>query len=126
MLAALSLAWLGLRPQDGAAAGMHRRLRPPRLIATLLPSSWSFNPVPHVDPSATAIPLDAGGLMGVGFAMGIVGALFAAFPHVYATVFSGFYTVFMLLLVVLGFRAVAIERRCKQARSCSRWKMSRS
>jgi cytochrome d ubiquinol oxidase subunit II len=42
------------------------------------------------------------------------GALFAAFPHVYATVFSGFYTAFMVLLVVLIFRAVAIEFRSKQ------------
>lgn len=42
------------------------------------------------------------------------GALFAAFPHVYATVFSGFYTAFMLLLFVLIFRAVAIEFRSKQ------------
>ncbi|MHC1737184.1 MAG: cytochrome d ubiquinol oxidase subunit II [Ignavibacteriaceae bacterium] len=41
------------------------------------------------------------------------GALFAAFPHVYATVFSGFYTAFMLLLFVLIFRAVAIEFRSK-------------
>lgn len=42
------------------------------------------------------------------------GALFAAFPHVYATVFSGFYTVFMLLLFMLIFRAVAIEFRSKE------------
>jgi cytochrome d ubiquinol oxidase subunit II len=42
------------------------------------------------------------------------GALFAAFPHVYATVFSGFYTAFILLLFVLIFRAVAIEFRSKQ------------
>lgn len=42
------------------------------------------------------------------------GALFAAFPVVYATVFSGFYTAFMLLLFVLIFRAVAIEFRSKQ------------
>lgn len=42
------------------------------------------------------------------------GALFAAFPHVYATVFSGFYTAFMLLLFVLIFRALAIEFRSKQ------------
>jgi len=42
------------------------------------------------------------------------GALFAAFPHVYATVFSGFYLAFMLLLVMLIFRAVAIEFRGKQ------------
>lgn len=42
------------------------------------------------------------------------GALFAAFPHVYATVFSGFYTAFMILLFALIFRAVAIEFRSKQ------------
>jgi len=42
------------------------------------------------------------------------GALFAAFPDVYASVFSGFYTAFMLLLFVLIFRAVAIEFRSKQ------------
>jgi cytochrome d ubiquinol oxidase subunit II len=42
------------------------------------------------------------------------GALFAAFPAVYATVFSGFYLAFVLLLVALIFRAVAIEFRSKQ------------
>ena len=42
------------------------------------------------------------------------GALFAGFPMVYATVFSGFYTAFMLLLVALIFRAVAIEFRSKR------------
>ena len=42
------------------------------------------------------------------------GALFAAFPDAYATVFSGFYIAFMLLLCVLIFRAVAIEFRSKQ------------
>ena len=42
------------------------------------------------------------------------GALFAAFPDVYATVFSGFYLAFMLLLASLIFRAVAIEFRSKQ------------
>jgi cytochrome d ubiquinol oxidase subunit II len=42
------------------------------------------------------------------------GALFAAFPVVYATVFSGFYLAFVLLLVALIFRAVAIEFRSKQ------------
>ncbi len=42
------------------------------------------------------------------------GALFAAFPDVYATVFSGFYLAFVLLLVALIFRAVAIEFRSKQ------------
>jgi len=42
------------------------------------------------------------------------GALFAAFPNVYATVFSGFYLAFVLLLAALIFRAVAIEFRSKQ------------
>jgi cytochrome d ubiquinol oxidase subunit II len=42
------------------------------------------------------------------------GALFAAFPVVYASVFSGFYLAFMLLLAALIFRAVAIEFRSKQ------------
>jgi hypothetical protein len=41
------------------------------------------------------------------------GALFAVFPDAYATVFSGFYTPFMLLLVSLILRAVAIEFRGK-------------
>jgi len=41
------------------------------------------------------------------------GALFAAFPIVYATVFSGFYLPFMALLCALIFRAVAIEFRSK-------------
>ncbi len=41
------------------------------------------------------------------------GALFAAFPDVYATVFSGFYIPFMALLCALIFRAVAIEFRSK-------------
>ncbi len=41
------------------------------------------------------------------------GALFAVFPDAYATVFSGFYTPFMLLLVSLIRRAVAIEFRGK-------------
>ncbi len=39
------------------------------------------------------------------------GAMFAAFPIVYATVFSGFYLAFMLLLFALIFRAVSIEFR---------------
>lgn len=42
------------------------------------------------------------------------GALFAAFPDVYATVFSGFYLPLMLLLTGLIFRAVAIEFRSKE------------
>lgn len=41
------------------------------------------------------------------------GALFAAFPVVYATVFSGFYLAFMLLLLALIMRAIAIEFRSK-------------
>jgi len=41
------------------------------------------------------------------------GALFAAFPEVYATVFSGFYIAFFIFLAALIFRAVAIEFRSK-------------
>jgi cytochrome d ubiquinol oxidase subunit II len=41
------------------------------------------------------------------------GALFAAFPAVYATVFSGFYLALILLLVALIFRAVSLEFRSK-------------
>lgn len=41
------------------------------------------------------------------------GALFAAFPLVYATVFSGFYLAMMLVLFGLILRAVAIEYRNK-------------
>ena len=39
------------------------------------------------------------------------GALFAAFPHAYATAFSGFYLAMMLVLFALIFRAVSIEFR---------------
>ncbi len=39
------------------------------------------------------------------------GAMFAAFPPVYATVFSGFYIAFMILLFALISRAVSIEFR---------------
>jgi cytochrome bd ubiquinol oxidase subunit II len=42
------------------------------------------------------------------------GALFAAFPECYATVFSAFYTAFMLLLFGLIFRAVSMEFRSKR------------
>jgi len=48
------------------------------------------------------------------------GALFAAFPMVYATVFSGFYLAFMALLCALIFRAVAIEFRSKHP--SARWR----
>ena len=43
------------------------------------------------------------------------GALFAAFPIVYATIFSGFYLAMILLLVALIFRAVSFEFRSKVA-----------
>lgn len=42
------------------------------------------------------------------------GALFAAFPLVYASLFSGFYVAMMLVLLVLILRTVAIEFRSKQ------------
>lgn len=48
------------------------------------------------------------------------GALFAAFPHVYSTVFSAFYPAITLVLVVIIFRAVAIEFRSK--RESSLWR----
>jgi len=42
------------------------------------------------------------------------GALFAAFPMVYASLFSGFYAAMMLVLLVLILRTVAIEFRSKR------------
>lgn len=48
------------------------------------------------------------------------GALFAAFPIVYASVFSSYYMAFMFLLFGLIFRAVAIEFRSK--RPSKRWR----
>src|SRR6188508_1853310 len=39
------------------------------------------------------------------------GALFAAFPNAYATIFSGFYDALMLVLLGLITRAVSIEFR---------------
>jgi len=41
------------------------------------------------------------------------GALFAAFPNAYATIFSGFYLALIALLFALIFRAVSIEFRSK-------------
>jgi hypothetical protein len=41
------------------------------------------------------------------------GALFAAFPRAYATMFSGLYTAFMLLVLCLILRAVSMEFRSK-------------
>jgi cytochrome d ubiquinol oxidase subunit II len=48
------------------------------------------------------------------------GAMFAAFPNAYATIFSGFYVAFMLLLFALIFRAISIEFRSK--RESRAWK----
>ena len=48
------------------------------------------------------------------------GATFAAFPDWYATLFSGYYIVFFLILIALIFRGVAIEYRAK--RSEQRWR----
>ncbi|MBI2811240.1 MAG: cytochrome d ubiquinol oxidase subunit II, partial [Candidatus Melainabacteria bacterium] len=48
------------------------------------------------------------------------GALFAGFPDVYATLFSGFYSFCMLFLAGLIFRAVAIEFRSKS--ESRRWR----
>ena len=48
------------------------------------------------------------------------GALFAMFPEAYATVFSGFYLAFMVLLTALIFRAVSLEFRGKV--DAPRWK----
>ena len=45
------------------------------------------------------------------------GVLFACFPLVYASLFSGFYLAFMLVLVCLILRAVAIEFRSKEPSS---------
>jgi cytochrome d ubiquinol oxidase subunit II len=42
------------------------------------------------------------------------GAMFAAFPNAYATIFSGFYVAFMMLLFALIFRAVSLEFRGKR------------
>jgi cytochrome d oxidase, subunit II (cydB) len=43
-----------------------------------------------------------------------VGVLFAAFPEVYASLFSGFYTAIMLILLFLILRTVAIDFRSKE------------
>ncbi len=48
------------------------------------------------------------------------GVLFACFPLAYASLFSGFYLAFMLVLVCLILRAVAIEFRSKEP--SSRWR----
>ncbi len=43
----------------------------------------------------------------------VIGALFAGFPNVYATVFSGFYSLLMFIIAGFMFRAAAIEFRSK-------------
>ena len=48
------------------------------------------------------------------------GAMFAAFPHVYATMFSAFYLALFLMLVALILRGVAFDLRGRQESSC--WK----
>lgn len=45
------------------------------------------------------------------------GAIFAAFPNWYATMFSGFYLALVLMLVALIMRGVAFEFRSKDSRS---------
>lgn len=49
------------------------------------------------------------------------GALFAAFPHAYATVFSGFYLALMVVLFSLIFRAVSLEFRAHDAKRKGLW-----
>lgn len=44
------------------------------------------------------------------------GAMFAAYPHVYATLFSGFYLALFLMLLALIVRGVGIEFRSKDER----------
>jgi cytochrome bd ubiquinol oxidase subunit II len=48
------------------------------------------------------------------------GVLFAVFPFAYASLFSGLYLAFMLVLVVLIFRAVTLEFRSQQ--TSPRWR----
>ncbi|MBP2665815.1 MAG: cydB 2 [Firmicutes bacterium] len=50
------------------------------------------------------------------------GAMFAAFPHVYATLFSGFYLALFLMLAALIVRGVGFEFRSKE--TSSRWRSS--
>ena len=48
------------------------------------------------------------------------GAMFAAFPHMYATLFSGFYVALMFMLIGLIVRGVSFEFRSK--RESPRWR----
>ena len=52
------------------------------------------------------------------------GALFAAFPAVYATVFSGFYLALMIVLFALIFRAVSFEFRAQDPDWSGLWDWS--
>jgi len=52
------------------------------------------------------------------------GALFASFPHAYATVFSGFYLALMLVLFSLIFRAISIEFYAHHDEGRSFWEWS--
>jgi cytochrome d ubiquinol oxidase subunit II len=49
------------------------------------------------------------------------GALFAAFPQAYATVFSGFYLALMLVLFALIFRAISLEFRAHDLKRQNIW-----
>jgi cytochrome bd ubiquinol oxidase subunit II len=50
----------------------------------------------------------------------VVGGLFAGFPNAYATVLTGFYSAFMILIAGFIFRAAAIEFRSK--RTAASWR----
>ncbi len=52
------------------------------------------------------------------------GALFAAFPHAYATVFSGFYLALMLVLWALILRAVSLEFAAHDTRRKNFWEFA--
>jgi len=49
------------------------------------------------------------------------GALFAAFPHAYATAFSGFYLAVILILLALIFRVVSMEFRANDPARTRLW-----
>lgn len=49
------------------------------------------------------------------------GVLFAAFPHAYATIFSGFYLALMVVLFALIFRAVSLEFRSHDLKHKGFW-----
>ena len=49
------------------------------------------------------------------------GAIFAAWPMVYATAFSGFYWAMLLVLLVLIFRPISFEYRAKVEEKHKKW-----